>query len=611
MPRNGRRGGGGPLNNVVGLVSTGVGAVAEYNAHRKEVKQQRPSSGDPQEQGRHLAGPSPLADSRDHDQEGNSSDLPPTYDEASQADSSGGDRSLASGGPALDKKGALKQYDDNGVDSDSTLSTEDDERDWQLDEVDRQCLPSYVEVELQRPVDDLVRDVMSTYRPLERDGVPHSPLSLPVIIPQRRPGNRMRGFCRAYSPILEDAGIDQTTFINFIETFEKSSRASPIFGVIQLAAGIAGLAPSGIAMAVTIAVQVAAKTGAEIQARQRTNNFLDKMNQELFQPNGLYAFIMKYTPDNAAAAGTYGISAQKVDVSTNQIIAKYSRPLSNDDGGRQSTSERFQNFRLTSGATQGAGNIPESAPLVFPAVDRAIALDGAEQTYKTKAKDAGSFLADYLDRRAQMKYASEDPNSALRLPEEQRAMRSKFADPTHPMWSGGLITLASGGYIGGTKAKEAKYNKRQESDYYRDARRAQRLERRLQRGRHLSGRDMAEYEHFVAENEKISQQGGFGSRPGLVGAGAGPGMRVGGLVGTGAGPFSGAELARTESEELQYQRYRDVRRQQRRGDGRVGLIKGVKKVLHEDVLYLMVVNMPSEAELREAQEELERAKQAM
>lgn len=50
---------------------------------------------------------------------------------------------------------------------------------------------------------------------------------------------------------------------------------------------------------------------------------------------------------------------------------------------------------------------------------------------------------------------------------------------------------------------------------------------------------------------------------------------------------------------------RDPRRRQAR---RGGIIGGVKKVMREDVLYLMIVNMPSEAELAEAREKLAQAK---
>lgn len=46
----------------------------------------------------------------------------------------------------------------------------------------------------------------------------------------------------------------------------------------------------------------------------------------------------------------------------------------------------------------------------------------------------------------------------------------------------------------------------------------------------------------------------------------------------------------------------------RRGGGGGGLLGGVKKLMSEEVLYLMIVNMPSEAELAEAREAIARAK---
>lgn len=52
-------------------------------------------------------------------------------------------------------------------------------------------------------------------------------------------------------------------------------------------------------------------------------------------------------------------------------------------------------------------------------------------------------------------------------------------------------------------------------------------------------------------------------------------------------------------------RSRNARRRNRKG----GPLGAVKRAMREDVLYLMIVNMPSEAELAEAREELERAQQ--
>jgi hypothetical protein len=50
-------------------------------------------------------------------------------------------------------------------------------------------------------------------------------LSLPVVIPQRRPKDRSRGFIRAYAPVLQDAGINQPIWLDFLDTLQKSSAA--------------------------------------------------------------------------------------------------------------------------------------------------------------------------------------------------------------------------------------------------------------------------------------------------------------------------------------------------------------------------------------------------
>ena len=51
-------------------------------------------------------------------------------------------------------------------------------------------------------------------------------LSCPVIIPQRRPENKERGFTRAYAPALLNCGIDEATFLNFLDSLNKASQVS-------------------------------------------------------------------------------------------------------------------------------------------------------------------------------------------------------------------------------------------------------------------------------------------------------------------------------------------------------------------------------------------------
>lgn len=392
------------------LIGKGVALGAEYREHRKEVKLSRQTSEQSVEQV--SAGPSspPRPQPSRQTSPTGPEDAPPAYtDIAGQSQ----DRSLASGAPASeDKKAALAQYDDDeDSDSDSDLSTEDDEADWELD--DAISHPDSPPPEY-KPVDDLVRDVLTTTPNSAPSALPSdfdlTPLPCPVIIPQRRPRKKERGFIRAYPPLLgECSAIDQPTFLAFLENFYRSSQASPVWSVIQISAGIAGFAPSVIAMAVTNAVQIAAGVGKEVQARHRTNDFLDRMNDELFKPRGLFAMVVKYKTSEEVARSEnsllrrLGVGAEQVDFHTGHAIAKYDRVPSGD--GSKSMSDRMKNLRLASGTTKGAIELPEAAPLVFPEVDKAIATEGPE-TFKDRAKDAKLFLEEYLDRRAQMEYVS-------------------------------------------------------------------------------------------------------------------------------------------------------------------------------------------------------------
>ena len=51
-------------------------------------------------------------------------------------------------------------------------------------------------------------------------------LSCPVVIPQRRPGSKGRGFMRAYAPVLLDYDINEEFFLAFLKTFHKASMVS-------------------------------------------------------------------------------------------------------------------------------------------------------------------------------------------------------------------------------------------------------------------------------------------------------------------------------------------------------------------------------------------------
>jgi hypothetical protein len=94
-------------------------------------------------------------------------------------------------------------------------------------------------------------------------------LGVPVVLPQRRPKDRHRGFIRAYAPVLGVKGIDEDTFLEFIETFDKASQASPWIQAINLANfATIPLAPP-FSFLVSIALQVAVDTTTEMHSRKR------------------------------------------------------------------------------------------------------------------------------------------------------------------------------------------------------------------------------------------------------------------------------------------------------------------------------------------------------
>lgn len=94
-------------------------------------------------------------------------------------------------------------------------------------------------------------------------------LSAPVVLPQRRPKNRDRGFIRAYAPALNDCGIDQDMFIDFLNTAEKACQGSPWLNAINLASIGTMWLPSITGIAVSIAIQIATDVAIAVDGRRK------------------------------------------------------------------------------------------------------------------------------------------------------------------------------------------------------------------------------------------------------------------------------------------------------------------------------------------------------
>jgi hypothetical protein len=179
-----------------------------------------------------------------------------------------------------DRKTALAEQDRNSrvtelVDPlDPGEETADDERIWALDDAsgppDYNTSQSRPRPGVERTVSDLVHEVAVT-KESQEPVVTGSTAALPypIIIPQRRPGTKTRGWVRAYPPDLKALGVEDDTFLRFLQNFEDAQEASPWLRALYVAGGVVGLVPGTITRAVSISLIVAA--GYD-QSMSRTTN---------------------------------------------------------------------------------------------------------------------------------------------------------------------------------------------------------------------------------------------------------------------------------------------------------------------------------------------------
>jgi hypothetical protein len=106
-------------------------------------------------------------------------------------------------------------------------------------------------------------------RDLQGNPTPVGRLPLTVVLPQRRPKDRSRGFIRAYAPMLENCGIDQATWLSFLDTFQKSSAANPWLNAINMASFATFALPHPIGIAVGYAIGKITDAAIEVHARHR------------------------------------------------------------------------------------------------------------------------------------------------------------------------------------------------------------------------------------------------------------------------------------------------------------------------------------------------------
>lgn len=264
------------MGRLVKLIGSGIGLASEAIAAHKAEKAERAANVNAGEgSSSSQSSRPPISQETSRSINPGYDDLPPQYAEVTDQQA---DQLIAKGKAVpLDSKEELrlaqKLHEANLQDEDDDATSEEgDEEQWDLDDAIEAETPSAEDGPATRTNEQIIDGFMRDHPPpayTERATSPRGQLPCPVIIPQRRPRDKKRGFVRAYAPVLEDCGIDQAAFLDFLKAFHQSSKEDPWLNVVNLAAAGAGFVPSPIAMGVSIAVQFAVGVAMEVQRRTR------------------------------------------------------------------------------------------------------------------------------------------------------------------------------------------------------------------------------------------------------------------------------------------------------------------------------------------------------
>ena len=203
---------------------------------------------------------------------------------------------------------AAGSFDSEPIDPNDPIDPDikSDAEQWELDDEtqtvaeEQDPAPGVPKGNLAGPasVERLVSVFVAKHPPDDGDAILGSRLPYSVILSQHRPGTRGRGFVRPYPQLQEDVGIDEATWMEFLENFDESIkvckfsgqdcgsileqertilganhqtrwRFSPIFDVALITAGIVG--PAGVASP-TIYVLSNVVQAAEILAKEAYDN---------------------------------------------------------------------------------------------------------------------------------------------------------------------------------------------------------------------------------------------------------------------------------------------------------------------------------------------------
>lgn len=130
--------------------------------------------------------------------------------------------------PSGDASRSRSPSPSSGADSDDDTDNEL----WELDDFEHREASASNPFAGARDNQQLINAFEHLHPAAPGESVSAGKLPLPVIIPQRRPKHKTRGFIRAYAPVLEEVGIGQTTWLDFLSGFDEAIKVScPCMGL--------------------------------------------------------------------------------------------------------------------------------------------------------------------------------------------------------------------------------------------------------------------------------------------------------------------------------------------------------------------------------------------
>jgi hypothetical protein len=282
-------------------------------------------------------------------------------------------------------------------------------------------------------------------------------LPSPILLPQKRPSTRSRGFLLAHPPPshLSALNITAATFLDFITSFNKSLEPNPYLHAINLA-GFAGSAvPEPAGMLLGVGVELATEAALEASSRVGGNRFLEEVNREFWAPRGVVAKVVTWSEGDMGDGGDGGggialAEGQKGNEGVTRMPRDIALRKTTSSNGLAQIQAHMQRMLRPSEFTLSSSETPSIAPLIFPSPTAAHPLHSNQDAQENKKKKKNAvgraeiWLDEYLDKRAQATWKMETDGVASEgVPYPK--FRSRYADPKHLAGSGDIVGLITGG----------------------------------------------------------------------------------------------------------------------------------------------------------------------